>query len=130
MSNDNNAKKILIVEDGLISEQMAKFALQSLGDVEIDCIDSGEEALQLLHTREYNIIFMDLGLPGMNGIDVTKMIRKGEQDHEHNPIPIIALTAQTGASAASAALKAGMNGYIPKPLTPEKAQEALDKWVG
>ena len=79
----------------LFSEQMAKFALQSLGDVEIDCIDSGEESLTVITILANTILFfMDLGLPGMNGIDVTKMIRKGEQDHEHNPIPIIALTAQ------------------------------------
>jgi CheY-like chemotaxis protein len=126
----SDLKKILIVEDGLISEQMAKFALQSLGNVEIDSIDSGEEALQLLHTREYDMIFMDLGLPDIDGIQVTKQIRKQEQENNLKTIPIIALTAQTGASAASASLKAGMNGFIPKPLTPDKAQEALDKWVG
>lgn len=126
----SDQKKILIVEDGLISEQMAKFALQSLGNVEIDSIDSGEEALQLLHTREYDMIFMDLGLPDIDGIQVTKQIRKQEQENNLKTIPIIALTAQTGASAASASLKAGMNGFIPKPLTPDKAQEALDKWVG
>lgn len=123
-------KKILIVEDGLISEQMAKFALQSLGNIEIDSIDTGEEALQLLHTREYDMIFMDLGLPDIDGIQVTKQIRKLEQEHNLPMIPIIALTAQAGASAASASLKAGMNGFIHKPLTPDKAKEALDKWVG
>ena len=126
----NKQRKILVVEDGLISEQMAKFALQSLGDVEIDCIGTGQAALQLLHTRQYDIIFMDLGLPDINGIQVTKQIRKHEQEQHIRSIPIIALTAQTGASAASASLKAGMNGFIPKPLTPDKAQEALSKWVG
>jgi CheY-like chemotaxis protein len=123
-------RRILVVEDGLISEQMAKFALQSLGNVDIDSIDTGEAALQLLHTRQYDIIFMDLGLPGINGIQTTKQIRKYEEEHHTTThVPIIALTAQTGASAASASLKAGMNGFIPKPLTPDKAQEALDKWV-
>jgi CheY-like chemotaxis protein len=126
----NKIRKILVVEDGLISEQMAKFALQSLGNVEIDSIDTGEAALQLLLHRKYDLIFMDLGLPGMNGIQVTKKIREQEEDRNTSNIPIIALTAQTGTSAASAALKAGMNGFIPKPLTPDKAQEALDKWVG
>jgi CheY-like chemotaxis protein len=123
-------RKILVVEDGLISEQMAKFALQSLGNVEIDSIDTGEAALQLLLHRKYDLIFMDLGLPGINGIQVTKKIREQEEDRNASNVPIIALTAQTGTSAASAALKAGMNGFIPKPLTPDKAQEALDKWVG
>jgi CheY-like chemotaxis protein len=126
----SDMKKILIVEDGLISEQMAKFALQSLGNVEIDSIDCGEEALQLLHTRKYDMIFMDLGLPDIDGIQVTRKIRQLEQEQNLKAMPIIALTAQTGASAASASLKAGMNGFIPKPLTPDKAQEALNKWVG
>jgi len=126
----SDMKKILIVEDGLISEQMAKFALQSLGNVEIDSIDTGEEALQLLHTRMYDMIFMDLGLPDIDGIQVTKQIRQMEQEKNLKSVPIIALTAQTGASAASASLKAGMNGFIPKPLTPDKAQEAIEKWVG
>ena len=53
--------KILVVEDGLISEQMAKFALQSLDNIDVDCIESGEEVLALLHTRDYQIIFMDIG---------------------------------------------------------------------
>ena len=124
-----NPTKILIVEDGLISEQMAKFALQSLDNVEIDCIESGEEAIQLLHTRQYHIIFMDIGLPGKDGISITKQIRKLEQDQNMGSIPIIALTAQTDASAASSALKAGMNGFIHKPLTPNKAQDTLTRWV-
>lgn len=119
---------ILIVEDGLISEQMAKFALQSLEDVDIDCIETGEEALQLLHTRNYQIIFMDIGLPGMDGIETTKKIRSEEEKLNKPSIPIIALTAHTDASAASAALKAGMNGFIAKPLTPDKAVKAMKQW--
>ena len=99
----SDIKKILIVEDGLISEQMAKFALKSLGDVDIDSIDTGEEALALMHKTAYDIIFMDLGLPDMDGIQVTKQVRQSEQQQNLKATPIIALTGQTGASAASAA---------------------------
>lgn len=121
--------KILLVEDGLVSERMAKFALQGLGNIEIDSIDCGKIALQLLHTRSYDLIFMDLGLPDIDGIEVARHIRQLEQEQNLTLTPIIALTAQAGARAASASLKAGMNGFIPKPLTPEKAQAAINRWL-
>ena len=64
----------------------------------------------------------------MDGIETTKQIREEEANLNREATPIIALTAHTDASSASAALKAGMNGFIPKPLTPEKAMKAIKQW--
>lgn len=123
--------KILIVEDGLVSEQMATFSLQMLGNVEVDSIDNGEDALQLVATKQYDIIFMDIGLPGMDGIQVTKKIRKSElQKGYGSPVPIVALTAKTDPTFATLCVKAGMNGFLHKPLTTDKAKEVLNEHLG
>lgn len=94
-------------------------------------IDNGEDALRLVATKHYDIIFMDIGLPGMDGIQVTKKIRKAEQQKGYgSAVPIVALTAKTDPTFATLCLKAGMNGFLHKPLTTDKARDVLAEHTG
>lgn len=114
---------ILIVEDDPIAQLAVTYLLQ---DFNCQCyiVSSGRKAVNLAQERTYDLIFMDIGLFGVNGIDVAKEIRAKGID-----IPIIALTAHGAESTKRKCLKAGMNDFINKPLNEEKAKELFNKYL-
>jgi len=117
---------ILVVEDNPLNQKVALYLLRELGcDVEI--ADRGEKALQLVEKNKYDLIFMDVGLPGMCGFTVTSQIRANE--NKQNPVPIIALTAQYLESDKPRYDKAGMNEVLTKPVTLSDIEATLVRWV-
>ena len=119
--------KLLLVEDNLIAQKVAEMILTSLG-CELQLAIDGESAIKMFQASKnsYDFIFMDLGLPGISGIDTTKEIRKLEINTV--PVPIVALTANYDNSAAAICFAAGMNDFLLKPLDKEKAKAILDKF--
>ncbi len=113
-----NRIKILVVEDTPIAARMARMALERRGCT-VDCVETGEAALAKQEAN-YQLVLMDLGLPGLDGYETARRLRLNKQ---HQPIaaaPIIALTAHGDDNEkVSLARQAGMNGFIAKPLTPE-----------
>lgn len=122
---DGSKKCILIVEDNKLAQKMAAIALKSL-DCEIHTADTGVEAITQFKARSYDLIFMDLGLPDMDGYTVTETIRELEKKRQTRT-PIIALTAHTEDEFRGNAKKADMDNFLPKPLTTDKAEEMFDK---
>ena len=115
---------VLLVEDNLIAQTVAKMILTDLG-CKVQVAADGEQALEMFKANKYHFIFMDLGLPGINGLEATKEIRKLEM---HLPgVPIVALTANYDSSSSAICFAAGMNDFILKPLSKEKASAILTK---
>ena len=118
--------KLLVVEDDLMARIVAKVILTQLG-YEFDIAESGEEAMELFEKNKYDFVFMDIGLPGMSGIDVTKKLREIEK--AGNSVPIVALTAHAEESYKTLGLAAGMQEFVLKPLTKEIAESVINKYV-
>jgi len=113
--------RILIVEDNLINQKVAKLFIEKFG-YEADIASNGKEALAMFN-HGYSLILMDLGLPDLDGIEITKKIRE-----QNKHIPIIACTA-SGESYRRKCLDAGMDGFIVKPLMIEELKQILDKFL-
>lgn len=109
------SKRILLVEDSAVNLKMTKEILENMG-INTDTAQNGEEAVNKFKNNKYELILMDIRMPGMDGYETTRRIRKLER----GCVPIIALTADAVEGVAQKAKEAGMNGYLTKPLEPEK----------
>jgi CheY-like chemotaxis protein len=117
---------VLLVEDNLIAQTVAEIILTGFG-CKVQLAADGEQALEMFKANKYHFIFMDIGLPGISGLEASKEIRKLEM---HLPgVPIVALTANYDSSSAAICFAAGMNDFILKPLSKEKASVILTKFL-
>jgi signal transduction histidine kinase/DNA-binding response OmpR family regulator len=104
--------RILVVEDMPVNQKVAKGMLRSLGHV-VDIAEDGEVAVAKMKTRAYDLIFMDMQMPRMNGIEATAAIRALESGRS---VPIIAMTANVFETDRDTCIAAGMNDFIGKPI--------------
>ena len=95
-------------------------------DCRVDVADTGEDSVALCMKNHYDLIFMDIGLPGIDGMMAAQLIRA--QERPSHRTPIIALTAHDDPIMKTKALAAGMNDYLIKPLTLQTAQAVLDHY--
>jgi CheY-like chemotaxis protein len=110
-------KKILLVEDNIINQKVFVGVLGK-SDMQISIANHGKEALKLLEEKnDFDIIFMDINMPIMDGYTTSIKIR---EDHKYDNIPIIALSALTSSDEVAKMFTSGMNGYMSKPLQKEK----------
>jgi len=117
---------ILIVEDNLINQRLIQIILQQY-NVNISTASNGIEAVEMTSKHKYDLIFMDIDMPQMNGIVATKVIKAklmGKAD-----IPIIALTAMAMEGDKEMLLKEGLDDYLSKPFTKEKLEYILGKYL-
>ena len=106
---------ILVAEDDLVSSLAISKLLEKKGH-RIHVAHDGEEALTALRAMDFDLVFMDVQMPLMDGVDATKRIRAGEAGWAKANIPIIAMTAYTMMGDREKFLSAGMNDYIAKPV--------------
>ncbi len=118
--------KILLVEDLTIARISAMLVLKKL-NCEVDVAENGKHAIELIHNNLYELIFMDIGLPDIDGTLVSKKAREGACINAHTPI--IALTAQQEGTYKAQCHDAGMNDFITKPLTEEIGKSFLEKYI-
>ncbi len=114
----------LVVDDNSVNQLLASKLLQRLGFT-VDGVFDGEQALQAVYIHRYDLVLLDIQMPGMNGWQTAFHIRQWEQRERRSRMPIIALSAHASAADRDQALAAGMDGYLSKPLTPEALQSAL-----
>lgn len=114
---------ILMVEDDPIPATMHGMALKKLGH-RFDHAKTGEESLSMIKNG-YDVILMDIGLPGISGIDSATEIRRLED--KANPIPIIAVTGYTDEDVKERCLSAGINEITRKPLAIGELEKLLNK---
>ena len=115
---------VLVVEDNLIVQQGMKNLLKSL-DVQVHIADGGPQALEKIHTDNYSLIIMDLGLPGQDGYEVTKEIHQWQRENNRQLSLVVALSAHLGKAERQRCLSIGMIGAYEKPLSRESAEELL-----
>lgn len=123
---DKVKNRILLVEDDPIPQKVTQWQLSELGYT-IDTAPDGHTALKLLEQNAYDLIFMDIGLPDISGLDITAEIRKREEGGHH--VPIIGLTIYALESDEKTGLQAGMDEYLVKPVMPDRLKSVLDRWV-
>jgi signal transduction histidine kinase len=116
---------ILLVDDDDINLFFGGKLLQLLG-AEVTHANSGEIAIQHIHQKHIDLIYMDVSMPDMDGYETTRRIRKHTQYAE---LPIIALTAHAIVGEQERCLSAGMNDYLTKPLELMPLQKMVEKWV-
>ncbi len=110
--------KILIVEDDPAMRSVVERTLSREG-METEALDNGEEALEYLQTADlFDLIVLDIMLPGMDGISVCREIRAGTTDHKE--VPIVMLTARDDETSIVVGLEVGADDYITKPFSPKQ----------
>jgi len=131
-------RRILLAEDVEINREIVLTLLEST-QLEIDCAENGIEAVRLFtdNPQKYDLIFMDLQMPGMDGYEATRRIRALEAERRKTRqlpktaegIPIIAMTANVFREDIEKCLQAGMNGHIGKPLDFEEVLDRLRSYL-
>ncbi|MEI6211318.1 MAG: response regulator [bacterium] len=122
--------RVLLAEDNPINQLVTVAQLKSFG-YKVDVVANGEEALHAVCTRQYNyrLILMDCQMPGMDGYEATRQIRRAEQTGQLPFHYIIALTAQALAEDQEACLASGMNDYVAKPVREAELLAALTRGI-
>ncbi len=115
--------RVLLAEDNPVGALLAKTLLRREGCV-VETAATGEEAVAALKRARYDIVFMDMRMPGMDGPAATRLIR-GAGDRT----PIVALTANAFAEDRRVCLEAGMDDHLIKPLEPEALRASLCRWT-
>ena len=122
--------KILLVEDNGMNQEIAEAILTQHGFI-VDIVDDGTRAVEAMAAAEsgaYDLVLMDIQMPGMDGYDATRAIRCLPDPAVAN-IPIVAMSANAFAEDRAKAAEAGMNGYITKPIDIDKMLEAVGSYV-
>lgn len=121
-------KKILLVEDNALNQEIAVEILKNAGFA-VEVANDGSVAIEKMKSSksdQYDLILMDIQMPHVNGYDATRQIRELDSPH-CKQIPIIAMTANAFDEDRSLAIKAGMNGYLAKPIQIDKMLEVIEK---
>ncbi len=120
--------RLLVVEDNIVNQKVAMGILSSLG-IRVDVSANGKEALTTLRSMPYDLVLMDCQMPVMDGFEATKTLRADHTFGANQHIPVIAMTANAMKGDRERCIAAGMNDYIPKPVTPKNLIAALDSWL-
>ena len=113
---------ILIAEDNIINQKVVKVLFKNLG-YEIDIVSNGKEAINTINKKKYDIVFMDIMMPEIDGLEATREIRAMGYK-----MPVIALTADLGNETKKSAYDAGINEFVGKPIKSDQLKKIMIKW--
>ena len=120
---------ILLVEDGIFNQLIATEVLENrIPDVQITIAENGMTGLLMVAKNTFDIVLLDIKMPGMDGYEVTRRIRGQEKESIRN-IPIVGLTANVVKEHLENGLEVGMNAMLPKPLEAEKLINTIYAWT-
>jgi len=117
---------VLLVEDNLVNQKVGVRMLEKL-NCEVDVVASGEEAIESVRNGAYSFIFMDVQMPGMDGLEATRKIRELESLSKR-PF-IIALTANASTNDRHNCIESGMDDYAAKPVKSPTLELLLDRYI-
>ncbi|ODC01323.1 hypothetical protein A3197_02245 [Candidatus Thiodiazotropha endoloripes] len=117
--------QVLLVEDNVINQQVAQELLEKLGLLVV-IVSSGEEALKKIKEVNFDLVFMDLQMPGLDGLETTRRVRN---ELKNTYVRIIAMTAHAMRGDRERCLAAGMDDYLSKPIDPDRLSSTLLAWL-
>jgi CheY-like chemotaxis protein/HPt (histidine-containing phosphotransfer) domain-containing protein len=120
--------RILLAEDNITNQQVAIAMLKKLG-LRADAVADGAEAVNALESTPYDLVFMDVQMPVMDGFEATRQVRNPQSKVLNHAIPIIAMTAHAMQGDRERFLDMGMNDYLAKPVSPEALAEVAARWL-
>ena len=118
-------KQVLLADDNRINLEVARELLEDAG-LSVTCADDGQAAVDLAQSTDFDLILLDVNMPGINGHDAARLLRA--QPHLSST-PILAMSANTSPSDQVASENAGMNAHLGKPVAPDRLYEALLFWL-
>ena len=124
-----NGVKALAVDDNEINREVLTEALQRL-DVDVVCAESGEDGLCQFEIASFDIVFMDISMPGMNGFEATRVMRNLEAKNSWQKTPVVALTAHAVGRCQDEGREVGMDGFLTKPFTLAQIETCLAEVLG
>jgi PAS domain S-box-containing protein len=116
--------RILLAEDNPINQKLVVALLQKAG-YSLDVVENGEQAVDAVRKNQYDLVFMDVQMPVMDGLEASRVIREREKDGRH--IPIVAMTAHALKGDREMCLAAGMDEYLAKPLAPDEVFAVIQR---
>lgn len=119
--------RILVVDDNELNLQIAEGLLEAFAP-QIDCAQSGPEAVEAVKNKAYDLVFLDHMMPGMDGVETLKKIR-ALPGGANKTLPVVALTANATNGARAMFLEEGFDDFMPKPISMQRMNELLLKWV-
>ncbi len=120
------AKKVLVVEDSEYILKIMVFMLKKMG-YEVVGVEDGQKAIDTIRTQTFDLVFLDLNLPIVNGPEVCKIIKS---DETLKKIPVIFLSASSDDVLQNEIVASGANGYAKKPFEAEDIKAVLTKYLG
>ncbi|MDD9981530.1 MAG: ATP-binding protein, partial [Gammaproteobacteria bacterium] len=121
------ALSVLVVEDNEINAIVVEGFLDHMGH-EVKVVTTGEAAVETIRSEPFDVVLMDISLPGIDGVEATRRIRNIDRP-THRELPIIAMSAHVFQNEIAHVLDAGMNAFVGKPVSPERLAEALAQVV-
>ncbi|PKK99234.1 MAG: hypothetical protein CVV57_03460 [Tenericutes bacterium HGW-Tenericutes-2] len=115
--------KILLAEDNFLSQKLAHRILTNMG-MQVTVANNGKIAVDLVKSKPFDLVILDIQMPVMDGIEAAKQIRAFNKE-----TPILAMTANAFVEDKALCLQAGMNDYISKPIDPKSLSRALSNWI-
>lgn len=117
--------RVLLVEDNPVNQQVGEELLAARG-VDVTVAQSGKAALETLDAETFDLVLMDIQMPDMSGYEVTEILRR---DPRFDKVPVVAMTAHALKDARDAAVAAGMNDFLAKPIDPERFYSVVDNYL-
>ena len=117
--------RVLLVEDNDINQQVASEMLQDAG-LRVDIAGNGQHALTMLDQADYDLVFMDMQMPVMDGLEATRALRCVER---FTGLPVVAMTANAMDQDRQRCVESGMNDFLVKPIDPQELAAVLLRWI-
>ena len=121
--------RVLCVDDNPANLLLLETLLTDMGG-KVVAVSSGQDALEAVKHNSFDLVFMDVQMPGMDGRQTTEAIRHWENDSGQAPMPIVALTAHALSNEKRSLLQGGLDDYLTKPISERQLAQVILKWTG
>jgi signal transduction histidine kinase len=127
--NENDVLNVLVAEDNKVNQVIIKGILENHYHYHVHIVNNGRAAITELQKKDFDLVFMDIQMPDVDGISATKLIRNPRTEVKNPNVPIIAMTAHTIPEEEAECLNAGMNAFVCKPINLDELKTAINKCI-